>query len=179
MMNYLLLILLITVLIGMVILLRDVYHLKSSFARFRKQIAEKGKDDYVFLINQDLMVKATNYYDINPEMKNDEQPPVLGNILRCKQGCDSGMCGTGFACQTCPVRFVLINSFKNKRDFENVEASMDLYDADRQVYSVDVLVGGELVYACARPYLMVSVSSSTEATLRSFSAVSDTLSTRQ
>lgn len=178
-MNYVLLIIGLTFVIGLIILLRDVYHLKSSFARFRKQIAEKRKDDYVFLVNQDLMVKATNYYDFNPDMKDDGQPAVLGNVLHCKHGCDAGMCGTGFSCQTCPVRYVLKNSFKNKRDFEKVEASMELYDANRQVHSVDVLVNGELVYACARPYLMVSVSSSTEKDPRSSFVASDTSDTSQ
>ena len=179
MMIYLILIVAVAILIALLILLRGFYKLRSDFSRFRKQINE-WSDDYVFLINKDFVVKDTNYYDIHKDQQKD-QPQLLGNVLRCKNGCDSGMCGTGFACQTCPVRLVIKNSFKNNRDFNQVEATMNLYDKEHNVHEVDVLVNGELVYAYSQPYMMVSVSSSQKAPSvpRSSSSASDTAETGQ
>ena len=82
---------------------------------------DNGK--YTFLIDRSLRIKDTNFYELNPEL-NDGQPAVLGNVLRCQTGCDSGLCGTGISCKNCPVRMILTNSFKLQRDFEDVTAGL-------------------------------------------------------
>ena len=156
-MLFLLLSVSIVAVLALFIIARNTYRLKTDFARFRKEISQKS--GLVFLINKDFEVKDTNYYQMNANMAGDGQPPVLGNVLHCKSGCDSGLCGTGFACQTCPVRLVIKNSFKNRRDFDSIEATMELYDASHEVQKVDVTVAGELVYAYNKPYMMVSVTS--------------------
>jgi hypothetical protein len=157
MMNYLLLALLIVLAVAVAVVACDFYRLKKAFAHFKDRAERKSKN-YVFLINRDFEVKATNYYDRNPE-RQDNQPRVLGNVLHCKSGCDSGLCGSGLSCHTCPIRFVINNAFKNRRDFSDVEATMELYDEKNEVKKTDVKVSGELVYANTRPYLMVSVAS--------------------
>lgn len=176
-MIYLILIVAFAILVALLLLLRSFYQLRADFARFRRKISEQS-NDYVFLINKDLEVKDTNYYDLNTDQQK-EPPMVLGNVLHCKNGCDAGVCGTGFACQTCPVRLVIKNSFKNKRDFNQVEATMELYNQEHKVQEVDVTVSGELVYAYSQPYMMVSVSSSQKAPSvpHSSSSASDTAET--
>lgn len=116
---------------------------------------EQGK--FAFLIDQDFTVKETNFYRLNPEL-NDGQPSVLGNVLHCQTGCDSGLCGTGIACPTCPVRMILTNSFKLHRDFEKVTATMRLYDKDHQVKEQEVSVDGKFIYLGYVPHFIVEVS---------------------
>ena len=128
-MIYLILIVAFAILVALLLLLRSFYQLRADFARFRRKISEQSND-----------------YDLNTD-RQKEPPMVLGNVLHCKNGCDAGVCGMGFACQTCPVRLVIKNSFKNKRDFNQVEATMALYNQEHKVQEVDVTVSGELVYA--------------------------------
>ena len=113
---------------------------------------------YAFLIDSHLRVKDTNFYELNPEL-NDGQPEVLGNVMHCKTGCDSGLCGTGIACKTCPVRMILNNAFRLRRNFEGVEATMRLYDKKHEVKEVDVTVDGKLVYLGYKPHFIVSIKS--------------------
>ena len=122
----------------------------------QKEAVHSEKNTYAFLIDEEFRVKETNLYDLNPEM-NDDQPNVLGNVLHCETGCDSGLCGTGIACSTCPVRTILTNSFKLKRDFESVTATMRLYDNNHKVHEVDVKVDGHLVYLGYQPHFLVKV----------------------
>ena len=114
---------------------------------------------YAFLIDKKFNVKETNFYELNEHVK-DDQPYVLGNVLHCQSGCDSGLCGTGIACDTCPIRLIIRNSFRQKRDFSHVAATMHLYDANHEVQSVDVKVDGKLVYLGKEPHFVISVFSS-------------------
>lgn len=129
---------------------------RHDFAEVKKTV-ENEKDKYMFLIDRDFKVKATNFYELNPELK-DGQPEVLGNVLHCETGCESGLCGTGIACQTCPVRMILTNSFKQRRDFESVTATMRLYNKEHQVNEKQVKVDGKLVYLGYVPHFIVNVS---------------------
>ena len=131
---------------------------KHDYAEAKQTVME-AKDHYAFLIDKDFRVKETNFYELNKDL-DDGQPNVLGNVLHCSTGCDSGLCGTGIACQVCPVRIILTNSFKQKRDFNNVTAIMRLYDAKREVKDVDVSVNGRFVYLGYVPYMLVDIVAS-------------------
>lgn len=154
-MTYLLIITAVAAVVALAIAVRDRYELKRKYRRFAEDIRRKS-DDYVFLINPELKVQDSNYHALRPQM-SDDGPHYLGNVLHCKNGCDSGLCGSSSLCTSCPVRYVIKNSFRDRRDFSNVEATMELYDEKHDVQSVDVTVSGELVYALSRPYMMVSV----------------------
>ena len=137
-------------------IVRRHFKAKNDYAELQ-QIVMQQKDKYSFLVDRNLHVKETNFYDLNRSYA-DEQPRMLGNIIHCQTGCDSGLCGTGIACSTCPVRMVLTNSFKQKRDFSHVAATMHLYDANHEVKDVSVVVDGELVYISTEPHFIVNVS---------------------
>ena len=117
----------------------------------------KTFDKYSFLVDKDLNVKETNFYELNENIK-DDQPYVLGNVLHCQTGCDSGLCGTGIACSTCPVRMVLRNGFRDHRDFSDIHATMHLYDAYHQPKTFDVKVDGRFTYIGHHPHFLVKVS---------------------
>jgi hypothetical protein len=112
----------------------------------------------MFLIDKKFRVKETNFYELNENI-HDDQPYVLGNVLHCQEGCESGLCGTGIACSTCPIRMVIRNAFKLKRDFDQITATMHLYDENHQVRELDVKVSGRLAYVGNEPHLLVRVDS--------------------
>ena len=128
---------------------------RGDYARLRDRV-HRCTDGYAFLIDRRFRVRETNYYELNQEVAVD-QPYVLGNVLHCQEGCESGLCGTGISCKTCPIRLVIKNAFKLKRNFDHVEATMHLYDVNHEVAQVDVSVDGELVCIGREPHMVVKV----------------------
>lgn len=128
---------------------------KREYALLSERV-HGSKDSYAFLIDRQFKVKETNFYELNDHIR-DDQPYVLGNVLQCQNACDSGLCGTGMACAECPIRMVINNSFREKRNFDNIAASMHLYDDQHQVRQVDVIADGELVSIGDEPHFFITV----------------------
>ncbi len=135
---------------------RNYLKKKRDYAVLKEQVHQTN-DKYCFLVDRDFHVKETNFYQLNDRIP-DDQPYVLGNVLHCQIGCDSGLCGTGIACPTCPVRMVLNNAFKLHRDFNNITAVMHLYNENYVAKDVNVKVDGEFVYVGHEPHFIVNVS---------------------
>ena len=155
-MTYLIIVLILILLITLVPLVRNWQKQRRDLKALRIEV-QKTYDKYCFLIDKDLHVKETNFYELS-EMKQDNQPSVLGNVLHCRTACDSGLCGTGIACSTCPVRMVVKNGFKHHRDFSDIRATMHLYDANKEPKDVDVKVDGRFTYVGYTPHFLVKVS---------------------
>ena len=154
-MTYYILILLLILLIVMVPLVKSWRKQKREYEALRVEV-HKIFDRYSFLVDKDLRVKETNYYDIHKDLL-DDKPRVLGNVIHCQTACDSGLCGTGIACTTCPIRLVLKNGFKHRRDFNDISATMHLYNAKHEVKEVDVKVDGHFTYIGHTPHFLIMV----------------------
>lgn len=154
-MTYYILILLLILLIVMVPLVKSWRKQKREYEALRVEV-HKIFDRYSFLVDKDLRVKETNYYDIHKDLL-DDKPRVLGNVIHCQTACDSGLCGTGIACSTCPIRLVLKNGFKHRRDFNDISATMHLYNAKHEVKDVDVKVDGRFTTIGRNPHFLVTV----------------------
>ena len=154
-MTYYILILLLILLIVMVPLVKSWRKQKREYEALRVEV-HKIFDRYSFLVDKDLRVKETNYYDIHKDLL-DDKPRVLGNVIHCQTACDSGLCGTGIACSTCPIRLVLKNGFKHRRDFNDISATMHLYNAKHEVKDVDVKVEGRFTTIGRTPHFLVTV----------------------
>ena len=154
-MTYYILILLLILLIVMVPLVKSWRKQKREYEVLRVEV-HKIFDRYSFLVDKDLRVKETNYYDIHKDLL-DDKPRVLGNVIHCQTACDSGLCGTGIACSTCPIRLVLKNGFKHRRDFNDISATMHLYNAKHEVKDVDVKVDGRFTTIGRNPHFLVTV----------------------
>ena len=139
---------------------RKIWKRRHDYAVLMEAVHSE-KEAYSFLIDRRFQVKETNYYELNKNMA-DDQPYVLGNVIHCQNGCDSGLCGTGIACKECPIRLVLKNAFKLKRDFNDIVAEMSLYDADHQVQDIVVNVDGKIVYIDKEPHMLVTLRTATE-----------------
>lgn len=91
---------------------------------------------YVLLIDPDFNVHQTNYYTVTGTAPK-AVPPKVGNLLRCKNGEDAGVCGTHDLCADCPVRSAIAEAFRTGRNFSGVEAPMVLYTSDDRTQTVD------------------------------------------
>lgn len=154
-MTYYILFLLLILLVVMVPLVKSWRKQKREYEALRVEV-HKIFDRYSFLVDKDLRVKETNYYDIHKDLL-DDKPRVLGNVIHCQTACDSGLCGTGIACSTCPIRLVLKNGFKHRRDFNDISATMHLYNAKHEVKDVDVKVDGRFTTIGCTPHFLVTV----------------------
>lgn len=154
-MTYYILFLLLILLVVMVPLVKSWRKQKREYEALRVEV-HKIFDRYSFLVDKDLRVKETNYYDIHKDLL-DDKPRVLGNVIHCQTACDSGLCGTGIACSTCPIRLVLKNGFKHRRDFNDISATMHLYNAKHEVKDVDVKVDGRFTTIGRTPHFLVTV----------------------
>lgn len=154
-MTYYILFLLLILLVVMVPLVKSGRKQKREYEALRVEV-HKIFDRYSFLVDKDLRVKETNYYDIHKDLL-DDKPRVLGNVIHCQTACDSGLCGTGIACSTCPIRLVLKNGFKHRRDFNDISATMHLYNAKHEVKDVDVKVDGRFTTIGRTPHFLVTV----------------------
>lgn len=143
------------VLVVIVTIGRRIWRRQHDYAAL-KTLVHSTKDTYSFLVNRKHRVKETNFYELNKAI-TDDQPYLLGNVIHCQNACDSELCGTGVACQQCPIRLVMKNAFKFKRDFEGIVASMQLYDAGHHVHRTEVNVDGKLVYIGDEPHLLIAI----------------------
>ena len=87
-MTYYILFLLLILLVVMVPLVKSGRKQKREYEALRVEV-HKIFDRYSFLVDKDLRVKETNYYDIHKDLL-DDKPRVLGNVIHCQTACDSG-----------------------------------------------------------------------------------------
>ena len=152
--NWIIFVCLVAVVLTLVQVVRQWLRRKRDYALLSERV-HLQTDCYAFLIDRNLRVKETNFYELNEDIQ-DNQPYVLGNVLHCQTAIDEGLCGTGIDCDTCPIRMVIKNAFKLKRDFDHVEASMRLFDEHHETKEMDVRLDGELVYVGKEPHLIVT-----------------------
>src|SRR5574344_1617020 len=113
-----------------IIVYRSNRHLKSDYHSLKTML--DNLHTYAFLVNENVGVEQTNYYALNPDAKHD-QPLILGNVLRCKNGCDAGLCGTSPFCSRCTIRQHISKAFQTGTSFSNVESHMQLYTPNHNV----------------------------------------------
>ena len=141
--------------LAIVLVVRVWLKRKNEYALLFERVHQQT-EHYIFLIDRKFRVKETNYYELNKDLK-DDQPYVLGNVLHCQTAIDEGLCGTGIDCNTCPIRMVIKNAFKLKRDFSQIEAVMRVRDKYQKTEQMDVIVDGELVNVGKEPYFLIKV----------------------
>ena len=154
-MDWLYVIIFVAVVVTIVLVARQWLKRRNDYALLCERVHLRN-DRYTFLIDRKFRVKDTNFYELNEDIQ-DDQPYVLGNVLHCQTAIDEGLCGTGIDCDTCPIRVVIKNAFKLKRDFSRIEAVMRVRGKYHKIEQMDVIVDGELVYVGKEPYFLVKV----------------------
>ncbi len=114
---------------------------------------------YICIIDKDVRVVKTNYYEINKTPQSPDQKLLLGNVLRCKNGEDAGLCGEGEACKHCPIRKSIVNSFIAKDGFDDLEVGMRLYTSGDRMRFVDCVVNisAKFLNLNEEPYLLLTI----------------------
>lgn len=114
---------------------------------------------YLLLVDPDFNVLRTNYYSATGAAPK-AVPPKVGNLLRCKNGEDAGVCGTHELCADCPVRAAIAGVFRTEIGFSGLEAPMVLYTSDDRTTTVDcdVSVSGNFLTVAGQPRVVLTVS---------------------
>lgn len=114
---------------------------------------------YLLLIDPDFNVLQTNYRSATGTAPK-AVPPKVGNLLRCRNGEDAGVCGTHELCADCPVRAAITGVFRTKKGFSGLEVPMVLYTSDDHTETVDcdVSVAGNFLTVAGQPRVVLTVS---------------------
>ena len=114
---------------------------------------------YLLLIDPDFNVLQTNYRSTTGTAPK-AAPPKVGNLLRCRNGEDAGVCGTHELCADCPVRAAITGVFRTKKGFSGLEVPMVLYTSDDRTATVDcdVSVAGNFLTVAGHPRVVLTVS---------------------
>lgn len=114
---------------------------------------------YLLLIDPDFNVLQTNYRSTTGTAPQ-AVPPKVGNLLRCRNGEDAGVCGTHELCADCPVRAAITGVFRTKKGFSGLEVPMVLYTSDDHTETVDcdVSVAGNFLTVAGQPRVVLTVS---------------------
>lgn len=96
-------------------------------------------DAYIILANRSFLVEKTNYYNLN-KITGGQVLRRVGELLRCKNALDAGICGTHENCQLCPVRNAIDKCFREKGHFSQLEAPMRLYLSEKTDNFIDCIV---------------------------------------
>lgn len=118
---------------------------------------------YIFLVTKDFIVVKTNYYEITHTPKS-EIPIRLGNVLRCKNGEDAGVCGQHEACKSCSIREAISRSFRSRDGFEGLEVPVRLYKSSDKTEYVDreVSLSGAFLHLKGQDQLLVTLQDITK-----------------
>lgn len=133
----------------------------------RRQISNKCRlgelilkkiDAYVLLIDGEFDVRMTNFYSLT-ETPQPQRMPKAGNLLRCKNGEDAGLCGQHALCMDCPIRNAGEKTFRERKGFSGVETPMTLYtsDAHTRTAELEVSVSGSYLEFEGKPHLLLTI----------------------
>ena len=111
---------------------------------------------YTFLANEKVEVVYTNYYDLNKGATKTE-PIILGNVLQCKNACDSGRCGTHEKCTSCVIRASIVKALTDNKPFNDLEAHLKLYNKHHEAVDADVSITGKPIMLNNQKHIIISV----------------------
>lgn len=97
---------------------------------------------YVLVIDSDFKVLKTNYYDLT-HLSPDGKEKRVGDLLQCRNALSAkGGCGTHAFCQECPVRGEIGNAFRQKKEFTDLQSSLNIAIDEHEFVKCDVMISG-------------------------------------
>ena len=115
---------------------------------------------YILFIDKDFIVMKTNYYAIT-NTRDSGQAKRVGELLNCVNSLSKG-CGNGELCKACPIRQAITETFKTKKDFSNLEATVSLRLSDKETLKCNVTVSGSYMHLHNRPEMLITIHDITE-----------------
>lgn len=97
---------------------------------------------YVLVIDSDFKVLKTNYYDLT-HLSPDGKEKRVGDLLQYRNALSAkGGCGTHAFCQECPVRGAIGNAFRQKKEFTDLQSSLNIAIDEHEFVKCDVMISG-------------------------------------
>ena len=94
------------------------------------------------VIDSDFKVLKTNYYDLT-HLSPDGKEKRVGDLLQCRNALSAkGGCGTHAFCQECPVRGAIGNAFRQKKEFTDLQSSLNIAIDEHEFVKCDVMISG-------------------------------------
>lgn len=102
----------------------------------------KNVHAYILLIDNDFKVLKTNYYQLTGTQKGLEEKRV-GDLLQCRNALSAeGGCGTHAYCGSCPIRCAIRQAFEQRRDFTDLEATLNVLTSEKKSVECDAVISG-------------------------------------
>lgn len=130
---------------------------------YQANLVLQNMNVYFLLINKDFIIRRTNYYDLNRIAPVEDATVRVGDLLSCRSAVESGQCGTHERCKFCRVRAAIGQAFYQKKDFQKLEASMNLLNEERsEVIPCDVSVSGHYLENKGEEQMILTIYDITE-----------------
>ncbi len=119
----------------------------------------KNVNAYVLLINSNVEVLYTNYYDLKGTKAQETDVPLkVGDLLHCFNAERAvGGCGEHALCARCSVRKSIENSFEHCEDFSSLEDDLELVMEDGSVECCHVNVSAKFLEKSEDPRLVLTI----------------------
>lgn len=102
----------------------------------------KNVHAFILLIDNDFKVLKTNYYQKTGTKKAIEEKRV-GDLLQCRNALAAeGGCGTHSFCGSCPIRTAIRQSFEQRRNFTDLEATLTVATAENETVECNAVISG-------------------------------------
>lgn len=102
----------------------------------------KNVHAFILLIDNDFKVLKTNYYQKTGTKKAVEEKRV-GDLLQCRNALAAeGGCGTHSFCGSCPIRTAIRQSFEQRRNFTDLEATLTVATAENETVECNAVISG-------------------------------------
>ena len=112
---------------------------------------------YVLVIDSDFKVLKTNYYDLT-HLSPDGKEKRVGDLLQCRNALSAkGGCGTHAFCQECPVRGAIGNAFRQKKEFTDLQSSLNIAIDEHEFVKCDVMISGEFMTLDSEERMVLTV----------------------
>lgn len=113
---------------------------------------------FILLIDRDFVVIRTNYYDITKAHRPEGRLTRVGDLLRCNNALSAvGGCGTHELCKDCPIRNKIEETFRQKSNFTDLEAVLDIRDRRGDVTKCETYVSGEYMAIDGKEGMVITV----------------------
>lgn len=112
---------------------------------------------YVLVIDSDFKVLKTNYYDLT-HLSPDGKEKRVGDLLQCRNALSAkGGCGTHAFCQECPVRGAIGNAFRQKKEFTDLQSSLNIAIDEHEFVKCDVMISGVFMILDSEERMVLTV----------------------
>lgn len=102
----------------------------------------KNVHAFILLIDNDFKVLNTNYYQKTGTRKGLEEKRV-GDLLQCRNALAAeGGCGTHSFCGSCPIRTAIRQSFEQRRNFTDLEATLTVATSENTTVECNAIISG-------------------------------------